>query len=87
MFGISSSELFIIIIVASVVLGPKELVRLAKTLGTIFGKINAKAIQIQREINLALARDEPEETFTPSEIAKLRIEQKLSRLSNKTEES
>lgn len=87
MFGISSSELFIIIIVASIVLGPKELVRLAKTLGTVFGKINAKAIQIQREINLALARDEPEETFNPNQVAKLRIEQKLSKLSNKTDES
>lgn len=82
-FGVSSSELFVIILVAVLFLGPRELIKVAKLMGNFLGKINATAIKIQREINLALARDEIEKSFDPKEIAKIRIEQKLSNLSEK----
>ncbi|MCS6960981.1 MAG: twin-arginine translocase TatA/TatE family subunit [Deltaproteobacteria bacterium] len=80
MFGIGSGELFIIILVSLLFLGPKELLSVAKSLGNLMGKINATFIRFQREINLALYEDENKTVFDPKDIAKAKIDQRIARL-------
>ena len=50
MFSISFGEMFIIILVCLVVVGPQRLPKLARYLGHLFKKINVQASQLKREI-------------------------------------
>ncbi|MCS6893885.1 MAG: twin-arginine translocase TatA/TatE family subunit [Deltaproteobacteria bacterium] len=84
-FGIGSGELFIIILVAVILLGPKELVKASRFLGGLLGRINATAIKLQREINYAMTLEEnvndESNTFSPLDISRRKIDDRLSRLS------
>ncbi|MGV1013608.1 MAG: Sec-independent protein translocase protein TatB [Methyloceanibacter sp.] len=61
MFDIGWSELLVIAIVAIVVVGPKELPRLMRTIGQYAGKFRRAASDFQRQFEAAVAESEAED--------------------------
>jgi sec-independent protein translocase protein TatB len=61
MFGIGSTELLVIFVVALLVLGPKSLVSLSKTLGKAMGEFRRVSNDFQRTLNAEVAQEEHEE--------------------------
>jgi sec-independent protein translocase protein TatB len=61
MFDIGWSELLVIVVVAIVVVGPKELPRLLGTFGHYAGKLRRAAAEFQRQFNDAMRETEVEE--------------------------
>lgn len=61
MFGIGSSELLVILLVALLVLGPSQLPRIAKTLGKAMGEFRRVSTDFQRTLNLEAEKEEHEE--------------------------
>ena len=61
MFDIGWSELLVIIVVAIVVVGPKELPKLMGTFGHYAGKLRRAAADFQRQFNEAMRETEVEE--------------------------
>lgn len=53
MFGIGGQELFVILIVALLVIGPKNLPEIARTLGKAFGQFQRAADDLKREIDVS----------------------------------
>jgi len=53
MFGIGGQELFIILIIALIVLGPKKLPDLAKSLGKALGEFQRATQDLKREIDIS----------------------------------
>ena len=58
MFGVDSSELFIIVLVAVVVIGPKELPRVMRTVGHWVGKARGMANQFRSGVNQMVRESE-----------------------------
>ncbi|MBM3543832.1 MAG: twin-arginine translocase subunit TatB [Alphaproteobacteria bacterium] len=58
MFDIGWSELLVIVIVAIVVVGPKELPRLMRTFGHYAGKLRRAASDFQHQFEAAMAESE-----------------------------
>ncbi len=61
MFGIGSTELLVILVVALVVLGPKSLPGIAKTVGKVMGEFRRVTTDLQRTMNAEIAQEEHEE--------------------------
>ena len=61
MLDIGGSELLVVAIVAIVVVGPKDLPKLMRTLGFYAGKIRRTAADFQRQFNEAMAESEADE--------------------------
>jgi len=61
MFGIGSTELLIIFIVALVVLGPKSIPKIAKTIGKAMGDFKRVSTEFQRTMNVEAEMEEHEE--------------------------
>jgi sec-independent protein translocase protein TatB len=49
MFGIGGQELLVILVIAVLVVGPKNLPELARTLGKVFGQFQRAADDLKRE--------------------------------------
>lgn len=60
MFGIGSTELIVILVVALIVLGPKKLPQIARTLGKAMGEFKRMSTDFQRSINTEIEREEHE---------------------------
>ncbi len=58
MFGIGSTELLLILVVALLVLGPKSLPKLAQNIGKILGQFQRTSKEFQRTINAEIALEE-----------------------------
>ncbi len=58
MFGIGSTELLVILVVALVVLGPKSLPGIAKTVGKVMGEFRRVTTDLQRTMNAEMAQEE-----------------------------
>ncbi len=58
MFGIGSTELLIILVVALMVLGPKKLPQIARTIGKGYAEFKRATTDLQRTINTEIAREE-----------------------------
>ncbi len=58
MFGIGSTELLVILLVALVVLGPKSLASVAHTLGKAMGEFRRVSTEFQRTLNTEIAFEE-----------------------------
>ncbi|SHN61679.1 Sec-independent protein translocase protein TatB [Desulfovibrio litoralis] len=58
MFGIGSSELLIILVVALLVLGPEHLPKIMRTVGKVMGDFRRITTDFQRTINTEVAVDE-----------------------------
>jgi len=61
MFGIGSSELLVILVVAFLVLGPSHLPKIARTLGKAMGEFRRVSTEFQRTLNLEVEKEEHEE--------------------------
>lgn len=61
MFGIGSTELLVILIVALLVLGPKKLPKIAHTLGRAMGEFRRVSTDFQRTLNTEIAFEEEAE--------------------------
>lgn len=58
MFGIGSTELLVILVVALIVLGPKSLAGVSRSLGRAIGEFRRVSTEFQRTINLEAAEDD-----------------------------
>lgn len=58
MFGIGGSELLVIMVVALLVLGPKKLPEMARTLGKFMNEFRKVSNDFQRTLNAEIALDE-----------------------------
>ena len=72
MFGIDGSEFLVILIVALVVVGPKDLPRLMRTIGQLAGRARAMADQFKRSFDDMARQSELDELR--SEVNKLKAE-------------
>ncbi|MCR4666909.1 MAG: twin-arginine translocase TatA/TatE family subunit [Desulfovibrio sp.] len=62
MFGIGSTELLVILLVGLIVLGPKSLAGLSRTIGKIVGEFRRVSTDFQRTLNVEAAMEEARET-------------------------
>ena len=58
MFGIGSMELLVTLVVALLVLGPKNLPKIAHTLGRAMGEFRRVSTDFQRTLNTEIALDD-----------------------------
>ena len=61
MFGIGSTELLVILIVALLVVGPKNLPKIARTIGKAMGEFRRVSTEFQRTLNTEIAFEEEAE--------------------------
>ena len=61
MFSIGGMELVVILVVALIVLGPKGLPKMARTLGRTMGEFRRATTELQRTINLEAIEEEERE--------------------------
>lgn len=61
MFGIGSTELLVILLVALVVLGPRSLAGVSRSLGKAMGEFRRVSTDFQRTLNAEVAREEEDE--------------------------
>ncbi len=61
MFGIGTTELLIVLVVALLVLGPKKLPEIARTLGKGLAEFKKVSTDVQRTINTEVEREEATE--------------------------
>ncbi len=72
MFGIGGQELFIILIIALIVLGPKKLPDLAKSLGKALGEFQRATQDLKREIDISVqtsSEEKPSKTKPSGDAA------------------
>lgn len=60
MFGIGGTELLVILVIALVVLGPKSVPQIARTLGKAMGEFRRVSTEFQRTLNTEIELDEHE---------------------------
>ncbi|MBR3664966.1 MAG: twin-arginine translocase subunit TatB [Desulfovibrio sp.] len=61
MFGIGSTELLVILLVGLIVLGPKSLANVSRTIGRVVGEFRRVSTDFQRTLNAEAAREEQKE--------------------------
>lgn len=61
MFGIGSTELLVILVVALLVLGPRNLPKVAQSLGRAMGEFRRVSTEFQRTLNTEIAFEEKAE--------------------------
>lgn len=62
MFGIGSTELLLILLVALIVLGPKSLAAFSRKFGKYVGEFRRASTEFQRTLNMEAMREEAKET-------------------------
>ena len=70
MFGIGSTELLVILVVALLVLGPKNLPKIAHTLGRAMGEFRRVSTEFQRTLNTEIAIDDEKKKAQERKAAK-----------------
>ncbi|HJB65529.1 MAG TPA: Sec-independent protein translocase protein TatB [Candidatus Mailhella merdavium] len=70
MFGIGSTELLVILVVALLVLGPRNLPKIAQTLGRAMGEFRKVSTDFQRTLNTEIAFEEEKDKQRKKEQAK-----------------
>ncbi|MFH0933781.1 MAG: Sec-independent protein translocase protein TatB [Pseudomonadota bacterium] len=58
MFDIAFSEIFIIMVVALVVIGPERLPQVARTLGKFWGRMQRYVNQVKQDVNSSIQMEE-----------------------------
>jgi sec-independent protein translocase protein TatB len=69
MFDIAFSELLVIGVVALVVIGPERLPKVARTLGTLFGRLQRYVAQVKADVNREMEMSELSKVKTEFETA------------------
>ena len=64
MFGIGTMELLVIFVVALIVIGPRKLPQMARTLGKAFGEFKRVTSDVKRTIDLEVEKVERQERTT-----------------------
>lgn len=67
MFGIGTTELLVILVVALIVLGPKNLPKAARTMGKALGEFRRVSTDFQRTINVEMDLEEHEKRKAEAE--------------------
>lgn len=67
MFGIGGTELLVILVVALIVLGPKSLPQIARTLGKAMGEFRRVSSDFQRTLNAEIDLEEHEKRKAEAE--------------------
>jgi len=67
MFGISSANLIVILLIALIVLGPKNLPKVANSIGKAMGEFRRASTDFQRSLNTEIAMEEHKEKQRQSE--------------------
>ena len=70
MFGIGSTELLVILVVALLVLGPKNLPKIAHTIGRAMGEFRRVSTEFQRTLNTEIAIDDEKKKAQERKAAK-----------------
>ena len=70
MFGIGSMELLVILVVALLVLGPKNLPKIAHTIGRAMGEFRRVSTEFQRTLNTEIALDDEKKKAQERKAAK-----------------
>lgn len=70
MFGIGSTELLVILVVALLVLGPKNLPKIAHTIGRAMGEFRRVSTEFQRTLNTEIALDDEKKKAQERKAAK-----------------
>ena len=70
MFGIGSTELLVILVVALLVLGPKNLPKIAHTIGRAMGEFRRVSTEFQSTLNTEIAIDDEKKKAQERKAAK-----------------
>jgi sec-independent protein translocase protein TatB len=65
MFGIGTSEILIILLIALIVLGPKEIPKVARTLGRAMREFQRITDELRHSIDMEIENDEEAKTKPP----------------------
>lgn len=68
MFGIGSTELLVILVVALIVLGPKSLASFSRSLGKMMGEFRRVSTDFQRTLNYEAAQQEMQQKRSESSV-------------------
>ena len=79
MFGIGGTELLVILVVALIVLGPKSVPQIARTLGKAMGEFRKVSTEFQRTLNTEIELEEHEKREGRKEHEELQKFQELQR--------
>lgn len=79
MFGIGTTELLLIVVVALIVLGPRKLPEIATKVGRIVGSIRRMSTQFQRTLNAEVAELEAQEIQKKQQENREKMEQRIKR--------
>ena len=85
MFEVAWSELFLVIVVAIIVVGPKELPGLLRTMGRIVGKLRRMAEEFRRQFDDSMREAGGEDL--KRELDQLRLNNPLNEIRNTIEEA
>ncbi len=85
MFGIGSTELLIILAVGLIILGPKKLPQIARTLGKGMAEFKKVSTDLQRTINVEVEREERDQKRREEEKAKTQEKAKAAKSKHKGE--
>ncbi|MER3447695.1 MAG: twin-arginine translocase subunit TatB [Candidatus Dadabacteria bacterium] len=86
MFGIGTSELLLILLIALIVLGPKEIPKVARTLGRAMREFQRATDELRRTIDMEIENDERAST-KPSENKAEEMKDEIKKEENKTSNS
>lgn len=78
MFGIGGTELLVILVVALIVLGPKSVPQIARTLGKAMGEFRKVSTEFQRTLNTEIELEEHEKRKQEAEKELFGTEQKAT---------
>ena len=78
MFGIGGTELLVILVVALIVLGPKSVPQIARTLGRAMGEFRKVSTEFQRTLNTEIELEEHEKRKQEAEKELFGTEQKTT---------
>ena len=80
MFGIGTSELLIILLIALLVLGPKEIPKIARSLGRGMRELQRAKDELRQTINTEM--EETEESVRPSKPSESKTEEQAASTEN-----
>lgn len=85
MFGIGSTELLLILVVALIVLGPRNLPKIANTLGKAMGQFQRASRDFQRSINTEIAFEEEQKKAEQKQAEAAKVSENTEQTENKKE--